>query len=310
MRAWLLFLHRWLALIAALPLLVIFATGLILAVEPVLQTVTIAPGELTAAKLHDLLGRFDPNDKARGINYRSYDHTLSIGDPRSGETLVDVRNGEVLHAPGTLATALDVTRKLHRTFLVEAKWLVTTSSFVMLILAALGLLMGWPRITRSLSGWHKAMAWWLLPFVILAPLTGILMVNGITLAGVHEEKGDTAASAPSLAAAIDILAREHDLSGLMQLRLQRGRVTAKVIEAGEPRSYGIGTRGVVPLSRNWPRLWHEGNLAAPWTSIIPVVTALALLGLLGTGLWIWSARQFRRRRVRGPARAAAVAPAE
>jgi hypothetical protein len=43
--------------------------------------------------------------------------------------------------------------------LLDAGWVVIGSSVAMLALALLGVLMGWPRIQNTLSGWHKAMAW-------------------------------------------------------------------------------------------------------------------------------------------------------
>ena len=48
------------------------------------------------------------------------------------------------------------------------------------------------------------------------------------------------------------------------------------------------------LPRNWPRLIHEGNWSAMIASSLNIVTSLALLGLLSTGLLLWTRRQLRR----------------
>lgn len=57
--------------------------------------------------------------------------------------------------------------------------------------------------------------------------------------------------------------------------------------------------GTTALAHNWPRLWHEGNFAGAWSAAMDLVTSLALIGLLVTGLSLWVTRQ-RRRRARRP----------
>ena len=51
MKAWLLRLHRWVALLFALPLAVVLATGLILSFEPMLVIRASKPGSLDAGKI-------------------------------------------------------------------------------------------------------------------------------------------------------------------------------------------------------------------------------------------------------------------
>lgn len=53
-------------------------------------------------------------------------------------------------------------------------------------------LMGWPRIQNTISGWHEATAWVLLPLLVLSPLTGILMAFRISL-GTAPERASPAA---------------------------------------------------------------------------------------------------------------------
>ena len=47
--------------------------------------------------------------------------------------------------------------------------------------------------------------------------------------------------------------------------------------------------------RNWPRLWHEGNFAGAWSAGMNLLISLAMVFLLGSGLWIWFSRQRRLR---------------
>jgi hypothetical protein len=166
----------------------------------------------------------------------------------------------------------------------------------MLVLAVLGVLMGWPRFSNSLSGWHKAMAWGLLPLIVLSPLTGLLMAAGVTFTNQPAATGGRTAPMP-LIEAVRVIGKDHDLSRLVWLRPLGGRLVARLVEDGEFATYVVTREGSAAMPRNWPRLWHEGNFAGMWSALMNVVISVAMLGLLGTGTWIWLRRQ-RRRRVR------------
>jgi uncharacterized iron-regulated membrane protein len=295
MKAWFLKLHRWVALVFALPLLFVFGTGLILSVEPWLVTSAIAPNSLTPAGIEALLSKHDPAGRAASLTYRSYDGTLTTGGGRGGPaTVVDAATGDVRSGPSTLANALVTARQIHERLIFDLGWLVAGSSMAMLVLASLGVLMGWPRIANSLAGWHKAMAWGLLPFIILSPLTGLLMSFGVTFSGPPPAVARGASM--TLPEAVRVVGRDHDLSSLVWLRASRGgQFLARLVEGGEYTVYAVAPGGAVALPRNWPRLWHEGNFAAVWPALINLVTAIAMAGLLVTGLSIWLRRQFRKR---------------
>lgn len=298
MKLWFLKLHRWIALVFAVPLVVILATGLILSFEPWLASGSAQPGSLTAEKIESLLRRHDPSGQARSISYRSYDGTLSIGAGRAGGPLVEVASGEPAARPSTLAAVLLTSRRLHETLLVGARWLVVASTVSMLALALLGVLMGAPRFANTLPGWHKGVAWGLLPLVVLSPLSALLMAAGITFAPAPSADAGLPAGAPTLAEAVRLVGREHDLSGLVWIRPQGGRMLARIVEDGEYRVYAVSGSGVVATPRNWPRLWHEGNFAGAWSALLNVVASLAMIVLLVTGPWLW----LRRRRQRAEAR--------
>ena len=100
---------------------------------------------------------------------------------------------------------------------------------------------------------------------------------------------------------MQVLGKDHDLSALVWLRPQGGRILGRIVEANEYVVYAVARDGVTKTARNWPRLWHEGNFAGVWSSLMNVVTSVAMIGLLVTGLWIWLRRQISRR-----ARVAAV----
>jgi uncharacterized iron-regulated membrane protein len=298
MKPWLLRLHRWLALAFALPLLVVMATGLVLSVEPSLVVGAIKPGSLTPERIEALVARHDPGGQARGINVRSYDGTLTIGGGRGNPgVVVDIATGEKLAGPSTLANVLVTARRMHERLLLDAEWLVITSTVVMVVLIVLGIFMGTPRFANTLSGWHKGVAWVLLPLLMLSPVTGLLMSMRV---GVQVAPGGTPQAEQSrpmrLPDALRVLAREHDLSGLIWLRPARGQTLARIAEGGEYRIYAVTPAGVTLQPRNWPRLLHEGNFAGHITAGLNVVVSLAFILLLVTGVWIWTRRSLRRRR--------------
>jgi PepSY-associated TM region len=147
MAIWLLKLHRWVALVFALPLVFLLGTGLMLSVEPWLVVGAIEPASLTPAKVAALLSQHDPNGQARTLVYSSYDKTLTIGAGRGGGTVVDVASGRALSGPSALTNALVTARRLHETLLMDAGWLVVGSTIAMLALAVLGCRAGtrpWP----------------------------------------------------------------------------------------------------------------------------------------------------------------------
>lgn len=305
MKPLLLRLHRWTALIFALPLVFILGTGLILSFEPSLVVGAIKPGSINAARIESLLAKHDAKGQARAIAYRSYENTLTFGGGRGGTT-VNVATGELAGIPGAVSSLMLTSRRMHETLLIDAGWLVTAATVAMLVLAALGVAMGLPRLSNTVSGWHKGMAWLPLPLVVLSPLTGLFLVLGWSFAGQAPPEARSDRAVP-LVEAVRIVGKQHDLSALVWLRPQGGRMVARVVEGGEYRTYAVTPNGTVALPRNWPRLWHEGNFAGHFSAVLNVITSFALIGLLGTGLWVWGMRQMRRmHRRRGRAQEAAA----
>jgi len=294
MTPWYLKLHRWTALLFSLPLVIVLGTGLVMSIEPWLVTQAIKPGSLGADRLQAVLAQHDPQGRAGAISYRSYDGTLTIGRGGSG-TVVDAPTGAPLAAPSALAATLTTMRRTHEHFVFDLGWVVTACSFAMLALALLGVLMGWPRIRNTLSGWHKAMAWGLLPLIVLSPLTGLLMTYRVTFVGTPA--GGRPEGAPlTLKQAVAVAGASHDLSSLIWMRTVGGRMTMRIVENGEYKLYAVTRAGTAALPRNWPRLWHEGNFAGGWSSLMNLVISLAMLGLLTTGGWIWLRRKLRQSR--------------
>jgi uncharacterized iron-regulated membrane protein len=308
LKPWLLRLHRWTTLVFALPLAVVIVTGLILSVEPIMQDLGTRAGSLPAARLIALLEEHDKEGKARSITLRAYEDRLTFqGVGPDGSLDLAISTGQVVDDDDRtlLSDVFRSARGIHEHFLFDQEWVVTASTVALLGLIALGLLMGWPRLRNSVSGWHQAVAWFGLPLVVLSPLTGLAIAFGVTFAPSAPQ--ERAAAVP-IRQAVQMLGEKTDLSGLIWLRNRGGRLLARVNEGGVFRVYQVSARGVVPASANWPRALHEGNFAGIWSGLMVLVTSLGLLILMGTGLTIWYRRTFRKRnRLRGPAGQAAPA---
>jgi uncharacterized iron-regulated membrane protein len=291
-------LHRWTTLVFALPLIILFITGLILSFEPMVATPSLAARTVTAQTLDGLLARHDPAGKARGLALRSYDGSLSLTGLRGQPVVIDLATGAERSGLGPVAQMFLTARRLHEHLIFDLDWLVTASTIALLVVVGLGVTMGWPRLHRSLSGWHKGIAWFSLPLVIASPLTGLCLAFGITFAS---GPGASAGSPLPLRDALAMVAAAHDPAHLIWLRSRGRNQLARIEVGGEYRIFAVGRDGLKPSARNWPRLIHEGNWAGAGSAFINIVTSLALLGLFGTGLLLWGRRRLRRRAVRAPA---------
>jgi uncharacterized iron-regulated membrane protein len=308
-------LHRWLALAFAVPLLVVIATGLVLSFEPAAQQVR-PERPITLADVDANLLRFDPDGRASSLAVRSYDNTLTIGGAGPKRSIVvDLATGQEAARPeagigrSSWWDIFLVSRRTHEALLLDLGWLVTASTIAMLAIVSLGLLLGWPRLRHSLRGWHQCVAWVTLPFLILSPLTALAMAFGITFMSSGPGAASGGGRVP-MRDAIKLIAAEHDLANLTSVRPRGGRLMARIYVDGELRGFAVTPKGVQPLQRNWPRLLHEGNWGGVIGPAANVLTSVALLFLLATGVTMWI-RGLRRRAVRATAKvamAAAVQP--
>lgn len=143
----------------------------------------------------------------------------------------------------------------------------------------------------------KAVAWSLLPLLVLSSLTGLFIAYGVTFASTSA--ANQVSALPLRDAVRVVQDAGHDLSGLVWLRFQEGQTLARLSENGEWRLYAVTPDGAAPQPRDWPRLLHEGNFVGVWPPLLNVVTSLALILLLATGLALWVRRTFLRRRATG-----------
>ena len=260
---------------------------------------------MAAETVSAILAKHDPDEKARSLIVRSRAGNVSIRDIESGRMIhVDLASNERIASPGALANFFTMSRRLHETFLLDLRWLVSLSTFALLALIMIGVLLGWPRLTNTLSGWHKGVAWFGLPLLIISPLTGLFLAFGITFASAPG--GSAAHAAPvSLQEAVRVVGSEYDLANVVWIRPFGNTLRARINDGGELRVFTVSPDGLTATARNWPRLIHEGNWAGGLSASINVVTSAAFVALLSTGLLLWARRKFRRRNPRP--RAAATA---
>lgn len=294
LKAYALRLHRWLALAAALPLLVLFVTGLVLSFEPLAQRAKLdraLTGDATLA----YLDRYDPEGKANRLTLRPYEQTLTIGGVGpDGEIEIDLKTGNESAESDdwTLSELFGSMRGLHEHLIFDLGFLVIASTIAMLVLVLLGLLMGLPRLRSTVGGWHNVSAWSILPLAVLSPLTAIAMYFGITFAGAP---GAPAGQRVPIRAAVQMLATQHDLSNLTSLRTRGGRLLARVYVDNRLTGILVTKDGLVSASSNWPRAIHEGNWHAIWGAILNIVASIVFIGLWVTGGIVWFRRSRRKR---------------
>lgn len=293
LKAWTLRLHRWLALIFSLPLLAVFVTALILSFEPAVVASALKPNSVDVAQVEAALAKHDPQGAVKRIFIHAHLGTLVL-DKRGGLE-IDLATGEPASQTSTSLSVFSVARDIHKRLLLDGGWAVTASTFAMLALVLIGLVMGTRPLRNTASGWHTASAWFALPLVVIAPLSGLAMVYKVTFAGPPPRIAADAAPSTILEA-LRIAGRERDLSTMLSLRLRNKAIEARFVEDGEARNYLVSTAGLVAMPRNWPKLLHEGNWAGLWSASINIVTSVVLILLLFTGVLMWSRRHFRRRR--------------
>lgn len=296
-KAYALRLHRWLALLFALPLLVIIATGTILSFEPLAQRMALER-PLGRQTVLDYLTKHDAAGKATGLTLRAYAQTLTVaGVGEDGEIEIDLKTGALNEddEEPTLADLFRAARGLHEHLLLNLDFLVIPATLAMLALAALGLAMGWPRPRNSLGGWHSVSAWSILPLAILSPLTGLALAFGITFAAPTD--GPRPPALP-IRDAVALIGEKHDLSDLTSLRMRGGRLVARVYVNGSLTAFMVTKAGLAELPANWPRALHEGNWHALYGSALNIIASVVFCGLWLTGLIIWARRTLRQGRRR------------
>ena len=287
-------LHRWVALICAMPWIVILLTGLLLSLEPMAMDPALRRNAVTLAALETAIAKHDPAGKANTLNVRAYDNAILLSEGRGKPSIrIDLATGAPIAREQRLwSDVLGTARRLHENLLLDMKWLVDAVTIAMLVSILLGLLLGLPRLRNSLAGWHQVAAWVTLPLLILSPLTGLAIAYGITLSGPPPKLDGPPVS---LIEAVRVVAAKHDLAGVYWIRPMGGVLRARIYDGGQAKVFGVTRAGLVGSPQSWPRILHEGNWLGLWSGALNILTSLVLIGMLATGLVIWGRPRWRRR---------------
>lgn len=296
MSYWFLRLHRWLALTFSLPIAIVLLSGLVLSFEPLF--LGNANNAVSAASILAALEKHDPGKSARFLSVNSFAGTISFGTSPRSATIVNLNTNEKLNAQPFPAQLFSTSRRIHEALLLDLGWLVSLSTFALVAIIALGVLMGLPMLRNNLSGWHKATAWFALPLLILSPVTGLLLAFGVSFAPLPQTTGAVALSLPE---SVEVVTAKFSASQIVWIRTMRGNQMTRIADDGELRVFQTTKSGLIPAQRNWPRLLHEGTWSRLPAFVLNIVKSFALAALLFTGVWIWLRKRKRRRRTR-PAR--------
>ncbi len=295
-------LHRWLALLLTPVFLLIIISGAILAFKPILQEGASQRTTFDVPALVAALDKVDPKGKASLLTVARDGNSFSLRSADAGVAgTFDIHGAAMLKKPGF--DIFDFSLRLHKSLLINAGLLVEIATYVMLFLIISGLLLGWPRLRNTVSGWHSAIGWLGLPLVILTPLTALLMV--LHIGSSRLPAYEAAKTALPIARTLEIAARQTDLTQLTQARpFRRGAV---MLSAGATRYIVSGSGQLVPITQgpSLVHLLHEGTWAGAWSGLVNLLAACSLMGLLLTGVWTW----WRRRRQSAIDTSAALAPA-
>jgi sulfite reductase (NADPH) flavoprotein alpha-component len=293
-------LHRWIGLALAPLFLLIALSGAVLAFKPIMQQ---SPSDtlyaVSAAKVISLLEQIDPLGEE--VDAITIDSSTSKAGVRSHDQGIagqydmitgSCTCGEEASQPFDL---FEFAEHLHKELLFGADILIQIASYLMLFIIFAALLLSWPRLRNNLMGWHRGVGWFLLPIVVMLPLTGVLMSLHLGMPELPRM------SEPGIRLSlIDALARaqqNHQLDDISMVRRFRGgTVLISSTEKEVKQLLVVSDQAITPIKpqENLVKTLHEGTWAGPISGGINLLGALSL-GLLSiSGSLSWLKRQRRR----------------
>ncbi len=286
MRTYLLQVHRWLALLLTPLFLLITLTGILLAFKPIIDELgpPAYSGHVEISELVQLISLASSDGNVRSIERTDAEGLWRI--PGVGEYQLG-NPDRVGPAEDTSAAFFGWVKEFHKDLLLDAGWLVEWVTYAMLAIMVAGVLLGWPKFSRSLIGWHQWLGVWLLPLALLLPLTAILMSLHVGRPDLGLQRGS---GATPLAQGIELAARRYDLSEILSARrFKAGSVLITTPEQSLVVSGGQVTP--VEIESNLPKQFHEGLWAGWFSGMFNVLAGSLVLGLTLTGALNWLRRQ-------------------
>jgi len=292
----LIWLHRWLTLLLLPLFLFLIVTGGILALKPVVQDVTSGPAlerPVPVAEAVALLARVDGDGRARALRFEEPGVAV-MEFARAGERQIrsfDMATGRDLGVRNEGAEFFHWMADLHKHFFWGLEGLLEYATHALAAVVLFGPFLAWPRLRNTVMGWHMALGWASLPVAAVVSVTAILLIIGPPEG--HYPQIDRSAGRYPLPQALEAAARAQGLSHVATVRTAQ---QAAVVIAGTADGAEVtlmATRdGVTPIPPH-PSLidrLHTGTWAGGWSGALYLAGMLAMLGLMGTGLWSWGRR--------------------
>lgn len=286
MRTYLLKVHRWLALCLTPLFILITLTGMVLALKPVVADLRAQPysGAVEVVRLEKLLATVAPENGVRSIQRSS----------ENGQWVLEGQ-GEYRLADGTKTGTgerlsddfFGWVKSLHKSLLMGAGWLVEWVTWAMLGIMVVGVLLGWPKFSQSLIGWHQWLGVWLLPLALLLPLTAVLMTLHVGRPDLGLQPG---VERTSLAQGLNQAAQQYDLSGLISASSFKA---GSVLIQTDTQTLVVSGDRITPVdvASNLPKQLHEGLWAGWFSGVFNLLVGGLVLGLTLTGAINWLRRQ-------------------
>ncbi|MGY6634777.1 MAG: PepSY domain-containing protein [Alkalilacustris sp.] len=297
----LIWLHRWLTLLLLPLFLVLFVTGGILALQPVVQDLTSGPAldrPVPVAEAVALLARIDGDNRARALRFEEPGLAVvefaqaGVRETRS----FDMDTGHDLGIRRDGAEAFHWVADLHKHFVWGLGWLIDIGTYALVLVLVAGPFLAWPRLRNSVAGWHMGLGWAFGPVAGLVAVTGAMMLLGLGAPGIPPV--DRNAGRYPLPQAIEATARAQGLTHIETAQTIQRAAVVVAGRAGDRPVTAVAMRGAVtPIAAHPPLLdrLHSGTWGGGWSGALYLVTMLAMLGLTGTGLWSWGRRRLAAR---------------
>ncbi|TKB48829.1 hypothetical protein FCL40_09290 [Ferrimonas sediminicola] len=289
-------LHRYLAALVALPLLLVIFSGLLLAITPLLTP--DAETKPTPAQFQHTLKTLERQQGPIRFAFALPEHQLVMVafEGQKGRQFLDLYSGE----PTELPWQFQLNRfaiGLHIKLLVDANWLVELSTWVMLFLSLSGLFLARPKSPKGAMGWHTALGWVGAPLMLLITITGLLMLHPM---GGERPKQEPHPSPMSLDQAFAKLDDAEVAAMRMVRRSPQGITLFWENEQGTRWQWQPDQQeSAVTQPTRWTRILHDGSFGGRPAAFIYALLCISVLVLWGTGFYNW----LRRARLSRPSKA-------
>jgi sulfite reductase (NADPH) flavoprotein alpha-component len=291
-------LHRWIGLALAPLFLLIALSGAVLAFKPIVQQ---SPADslyaVSAAKVISLLKQIGPaGDEVNAITIDSATSMAEVSSSNKQTTgQYDLITGSCScgdEAAGSF-NVFEFAEHLHKDLLFGADSLIQIASYLMLLIIVAALMLPWPHLRNNLMGWHRAAGWFLLPIIMMLPLTGVLM--SLHLGMPELPRMSEPGVRLSLIDALERAQQSHQLDDInMVRRFRGGSVLISSTDKEAKQLLVVSDQTITPIkpNENLVKTLHEGTWAGPISGSINLLGALSLGLLSVSGSLSW----FRRRR--------------